>query len=89
MILPFHRRQPKYRSVRAVSFTVVACYAVVIFAHLCMLEGFNNLIFTVIFWYLLGMGGTYILGAILYGTRFPEKYSPGSFDYVVSDVDSV
>ena len=54
-----------------------------------MLEGFNNLIFTVIFWYLLGMGGTYILGAILYGTRFPEKYSPGSFDHVVSDVDSV
>ena len=55
------------------SFTVVACYAVVIFSHLYMLEGFNNLIFTVIFWYLLGMGGTYILGAILYGTRFPEK----------------
>lgn len=54
-----------------------------------MLEGFNNLIFTVIFWYLLGMGGTYILGAILYGTRFPEKYSPGSFDYVVSDAGLV
>ena len=33
--------------------------------------------------YMIGMGGTYILGAVLYGTRFPEKFWPGQFDYVV------
>ena len=34
-------------------------------------------------WYIVGMGGSYILGAILYGSRFPETYWPGAFDYVV------
>ena len=33
--------------------------------------------------FIVGMGGSYILGAILYGSRFPEKYWPGAFDYVV------
>lgn len=36
-----------------------------------------------IFWYMMGMGGTYIFGAVLYGSRFPEKYSPGLYDYAV------
>ena len=48
-----------------------------------MLEGFSNPLFSVIFWYMLGMGGTYIFGAVLYGSRFPEKYSPGLYDYAV------
>lgn len=76
-------RSPAYRSIRARSFTLVACYAVVAIVHLLILDGLSNPMFTVLFWYMVGMGGTYILGAVLYGTRFPEKYWPGHFDYVV------
>ena len=76
-------RSPAYRSVRARSFTIVACYAVIAIIHLLILDGLKNPLFTVLFWYMIGMGGTYILGAVLYGTRFPEKFWPGHFDYVV------
>ena len=76
-------RSPAYRSVRARSFTIVACYAVIAIVHLLILDGLKNPMFTVLFWYMIGMGGTYILGAVLYGTRFPEKFWPGHFDYVV------
>ena len=65
------------------AFTVVSCYAVISLIHLYTLDGWNNPIFSVMKWYIVGMGGTYILGAILYGSRFPEKYWPGAFDYVV------
>ena len=78
-------RQPEYRPVRAKSFTIVACYAVISLIHLIILDGFDNPIFSVMFWYVVGMGSTYILGAYLYGSRFPEKYWPGYFDYVVSE----
>lgn len=76
-------RQPKYRPIRARCFTIVACYAVFLLIHIYILDGFNNPIFTVMFWYIVGMGSTYILGAVFYGTRIPEKYFPGYFDYVV------
>ena len=78
-----HSRQPEYRSVRARSFTLVACYAVIALIHLWSLDGFSNPLFRVMKYYVAGMGGTYILGAFLYGSRFPEKYWPGYFDYVV------
>ena len=82
MITPTFR-QPKYRAVRAASFTCVACYAFIPLCQLYILDGFSNPIFSVMKWYIVGMGGSYILGAILYGSRFPEKYWPGSFDFVV------
>ncbi len=81
--LSLHRRQPKYRALRATLFTIVACYAFFFFPRLYLLEGFSNPLFSVIFWYMMGMGGTYIFGAVLYGSRFPEKYSPGLYDYAV------
>lgn len=77
-------RQPKYRAVRAASFTVVACYAVFSLIHIYLLDGFDNIIFQTMKYYILGMGSTYILGAFLYGSRIPEKYWPGYFDYVVA-----
>ena len=61
----------------------MACYAVFLLIHIYILDGFNNPIFTVMFWYIVGMGSTYILGAVFYGTRIPEKYFPGYVDYVV------
>ena len=79
----FTHRQPEYRSVRARSFTLVACYAVFALIDLYHLDGFSNPLFRVMGWYIAGMGGTYILGAVFYGSRFPEKYWPGYFDYVV------
>ena len=82
MITPTFR-QPKYRAVRAASFTCVACYAFIPLYHIYTLDGFANPIFSVMKWYIVGMGASYILGAILYGSRFPEKYWPGSFDFVV------
>jgi channel protein (hemolysin III family) len=32
-------------------------------------------------WYILAMGGVYLLGASLYASRFPERINPGSFDH--------
>ena len=75
--------QPKYRSVRSICFTAVACYAVIALIHLYILDRFNNPIFTSMTWYVVGMGSTYIIGAYFYGSRVPEKYYPGYFDYVV------
>ena len=41
------------------------------------LKGYNNDI-RLLYWYLGGI--TYVIGAILYLIRFPEKYFPGKFD---------
>ena len=82
----FISRQPEYRPIRARSFTLVACYAFIALGHLYILDGLNNPLFTISFWYILGMGATYILGAFLYGSRIPEKYFPGYFDYVVGNI---
>ncbi|KAH9460792.1 hypothetical protein Pst134EA_017109 [Puccinia striiformis f. sp. tritici] len=35
-------------------------------------------------WWLLGSGAMYILGAIFYAERFPERLTPGSFDLIGS-----
>ncbi|POW20934.1 hypothetical protein PSHT_02957 [Puccinia striiformis] len=35
-------------------------------------------------WWLLGSGAMYIIGAIFYAERFPERLTPGSFDLIGS-----
>lgn len=77
-------RSPRYRTVRSICFVAVSCYAVVALIQLYILDKLDNPLFKHMFWYIVGMGGSYIFGAFLYGSRIPEKYYPGHFDYVVS-----
>ena len=37
-----------------------------------------------VFYYLILMGVMYVGGALLYDARFPERFFPGRFDYLVS-----
>lgn len=37
-----------------------------------------------VFYYLILMGVMYVGGALLYAARFPERFFPGRFDYLLS-----
>ena len=76
-------RAPETRPVRAAAYIVVASYVVIAMAHLYTLEGFTNPFYKNCFWYLIAMGVTYLLGAMFYVSRIPERFWPGAFDYVV------
>ncbi|KAI9622297.1 hypothetical protein H4Q26_015335 [Puccinia striiformis f. sp. tritici PST-130] len=40
-------------------------------------------------WWLLGSGAMYIIGAIFYAERFPERLTPGSFDLIGSNISRI
>jgi len=70
---------PRYRVIRTVFFIVFGGYAVIPLPHMIYLSGFTA-VWPVI-WRESLMGALYITGAVIYGSRIPERYYPGAFDY--------
>lgn len=74
---------PRWRKLRVSIFAVMATYPLIMYFHKVMLEGVDNDASTLLealmrtyYWYLVGL--------FFYGTRFPECYWPGRFDYLFS-----
>jgi len=70
---------PRYRVVRAGFFVGFGLYAIFPLPHMIYLNGFSFV--WPVLWRECIMGALYILGALIYGSRIPERFSPGSFDY--------
>ncbi|EQC36196.1 hypothetical protein SDRG_06307 [Saprolegnia diclina VS20] len=70
----------KYPSVRSAVFLSMGFFGVVPIAHLIFEFGLMDDHVQIVLKPLLAMGGLYVLGAVFYGTRFPERLYPGTFD---------
>jgi len=71
---------PQYRSVRAILFVCLGGFGFVPTIHLVIESGWNEALVKGGISCLLLMAFLYILGAVLYGLRIPERFLPGKFD---------
>jgi len=69
---------PRFRVVRTVFFIIFGWFAVFPMPHMAFLFGFA--LMWPLMWRELIMGITYVLGAVVYSTRVPERWWPGKFD---------
>jgi len=73
---------PKYRRMRGFLFIFVGLFAGVPAIHGSVSNDPNILIY----WFYFGLGGAiYIIGALIYVARIPERFAPGKFDFIVSE----
>jgi len=75
---------PRFRTVRAVFFLIFGWFAIFPFPHMILINGF--VFMWPFMWRELMMGLTYVFGAVIYSTRFPERCWPGKFDKCGSHV---
>lgn len=75
---------PQLRPVRAGVFTAFGLSGVIPAIHYVYMEGWFNDISRASLGWLILMGLLYILGAMFYALRIPERWFPGKFDLWVS-----
>jgi len=73
---------PKYRPVRALLYVVLGCFGIIPAVQFAVMEGWTLFVKELRPDYMVTMGGMYILGALLYGSRIPERLLPGKCDLV-------
>jgi len=71
---------PLYRPVRALLFVCLGLFGLVPTVHFLVQSGWSAGMAEASIHRVLIMGGLYILGAVLYGCRIPERFLPGKFD---------
>ncbi|XP_065349292.1 adiponectin receptor protein isoform X2 [Cloeon dipterum] len=74
--------EPKYRGLRAGVFMTFGLSGVVPAVHHAVADGWFNAISKASLGWLILMGCLYILGALFYALRVPERFFPGKCDYV-------
>lgn len=72
--------EPEYRSLRAGVFIAFGLSGAIPAIHYAVMEGWMNAITYSSLGWLILMGALYILGALLYAGRIPERYFPGKCD---------
>ncbi|ODO04996.1 hypothetical protein I350_05608 [Cryptococcus amylolentus CBS 6273] len=78
VLSPHHRA---HRWHRTLTFIGLGLSAVVPISHILIAHGFKYARQTMCLDMILAGGACYIVGALLYAARIPEKLSPGTFDY--------
>lgn len=73
---------PAFRPWRTAIFLTLGLSAVVPVAHGSYLYGHAVLNLTMGLDYLVASGALYVVGALLYALRVPERFAPGKFDYL-------
>lgn len=76
-------RTPNYRGLRAGSFILTGAYGVVPLLHMLFQYGFDSQYHYQILMKLVNTGLLYLIGAMLYAFRLPERLCPGRFDVLV------
>ncbi|KAG0358498.1 hypothetical protein BGZ54_010395 [Gamsiella multidivaricata] len=74
-------RTPQYRWVRSCMFLAMGLSAIFPVIHAIVLYGFHLARDAIAIEYMACMGFSYVAGALLYGSRTPERYFPGKLDY--------
>uniref|UniRef100_A0A646QCQ7 AdiponectinRec n=1 Tax=Hemiscolopendra marginata TaxID=943146 RepID=A0A646QCQ7_9MYRI len=72
--------EPKFRSLRAGVFMGFGLSGVIPAIHYLIAEGFFKAVYHASLGWLILMGSLYILGAMLYALRVPERFFPGKCD---------
>eukprot|EP00112_Aurelia_sp_Birch-Aquarium-sp1_P000524 Seg1050.4 transcript_id=Seg1050.4/GoldUCD/mRNA.D3Y31 product="Adiponectin receptor protein" protein_id=Seg1050.4/GoldUCD/D3Y31 len=72
---------PKYRPLRAGLFLTLGCSGVVPSIHLTIVHGFIRGVEQGALGWLLLMGALYIIGALMYAFRVPERFFPGKCNF--------
>lgn len=72
--------EPKYRPLRAGVFVALGLSGVIPAMHYVITDGFWNAINYAALGWLVLMAVLYILGAVIYAVRIPERIFPGKFD---------
>ncbi|TFK34452.1 hemolysin-III related-domain-containing protein [Crucibulum laeve] len=76
--------KPSHRGARTAVFIGLGLCAVVPVSHLIATHGASELLAEMGFGWLLASGALYIIGALLYANRIPERLAPGVFDYFLA-----
>lgn len=79
VLLP-HFRTPAYRWMRTSLFLALGLFGIVPSLHGVFLFGFTKAVDTISIVHLILMGASYVIGALIYGCRIPERWYPGRFD---------
>ncbi|KAF8924824.1 putative hemolysin-III channel protein Izh2 [Dissophora ornata] len=74
-------RTPQYRWVRSCMFLAMGLSAVFPVIHSLFLYGLDLAHRAISLNYMVCMGAAYVFGALLYGSRTPERLFPGKFDH--------
>ncbi|CEF60745.1 Adiponectin receptor protein [Strongyloides ratti] len=72
--------EPKFRPYRALVFVLMGMSGVFPAIHFIMTDGISKMIDENGFYYLIIMAILYLIGAVLYATRTPERFFPGKCD---------
>uniref|UniRef100_A0AC35U554 Adiponectin receptor protein n=1 Tax=Rhabditophanes sp. KR3021 TaxID=114890 RepID=A0AC35U554_9BILA len=73
--------ESNYRPVRAVVFVTMGLSGIFPASHFILTDGYNKMVDENGFYWLMAMAALYLVGAILYATRTPERFFPGKCDY--------
>ncbi|KAF9937582.1 hypothetical protein BGZ67_001093 [Mortierella alpina] len=76
-----HFRTPKYRWIRSVLFLALGLSGIFPVVHGLFLYGFHLAVKAIAFDHLICMGASYVIGALLYAGRVPERFFPGKLDH--------
>lgn len=76
-----HFRTPEYRWIRTILFLSLGLSAIIPVAHGIIIYGLVTAFDSMSLGYMLTMGSMYVVGALIYGWRIPERWWPGKFDY--------
>lgn len=71
---------PKYRPYRTGVFLVLGLSAIIPVAHAISVYGYRTITETMGLRFLILSGALYVVGALLYAARIPERFAPGRFD---------
>ncbi|KAI0763120.1 HlyIII-domain-containing protein [Trametes elegans] len=74
-------RKPTHRGARTKVFILLGLSGIIPTLHGLVAHGFYTLCYEMGFGWLLASGALYIVGALLYANRIPERFAPGRFDY--------
>ncbi|KAI3478697.1 hypothetical protein L1887_59334 [Cichorium endivia] len=73
---------PAYRPYRTGVFLVLGLSAVIPVAHVVQIYGYRTITETMGLRFLILSGALYVVGALLYAARVPERFAPGRFDMI-------
>ncbi|KAG8721112.1 hypothetical protein FRC08_015606 [Ceratobasidium sp. 394] len=81
IVLSPHYATPAYRWARTSVFLALGLTAIVPVTHALWLYGFARLQNEMGLLWLIASGMLYVVGALIYASRMPERWYPGRFDY--------
>ncbi|KAJ3756298.1 HlyIII-domain-containing protein [Lentinula raphanica] len=76
--------KPTHIGIRTTIFIALGFFSTIAIIHLSFVHGISVTLRDIGFQWFILSGSLYVFGAVLYANRIPERFSPGTFDYVFS-----